>query len=76
MQFGTALAELKAGNAVGRELWNDYQEVVYLKEIKFNGFAPTLVQYHKYSSGNVLKYPGALVDYDDMCADDWEIVEV
>lgn len=76
MNFSQALSELQSGNKVTRPCWSDFDQKVWLKEITFNGFAPTLVQYNYHiHSGNIDKYPGAVMDYDDMTAVDWEIVD-
>lgn len=74
MNLASALAELKAGNKVFRPDWNTDDQKIWLKEVTFNGFEPTLVQYNYFpSTDHTDKYPGAALDYDDMCAVDWEV---
>jgi hypothetical protein len=73
--FAWALNQLQTGNSVRRNHWkyND-KSASHLMEVTFNGFAPCLVQYNTFPDGSTDKYPGALLDYEDMVAGDWEIV--
>lgn len=76
MNFASALAELKAGNKIYRPCWWANDQLVWIKEVTFNGFEPTLVQYnYSIDTDNTDKYPGAMIDYDDMCAVDWKVKE-
>lgn len=71
--FPVALSALRSGSRVTRRSWADG---VYIREIAFNGFEPTLVEYCPQPDDNpVGKFPGALLHWEDLIADDWVILE-
>lgn len=69
--FSLAISWLQQGIKMKREAW---QNDVFIKEVKFNGFEPTLVTYYG-KDGENGKTPGGFLDWDDMIANDWVIVE-
>jgi len=72
--FAWALEQLQSHKAVKRAFWDFLdRSSAYLKEVTFKGFAPCLVQYNTFPDGTVDKYPGAVIDYEDMIAGDWEL---
>jgi hypothetical protein len=74
--FAWALQQLQSGKAVRRYDWQFLDKSsAYIKEVSFKGFKPCLVQYNKFSDGAMDKYPGAILDYDELIAGDWELAE-
>lgn len=71
LTFGMALAALREGKKVRLPHWT---EGTYLKEITFNGFAPSLVEYcYDSETGEHTGYPGAEIDYSSLCSNEWEV---
>lgn len=73
LTFGMALAALREGKKVRLPHWSVGN---YLKEITFNGFEPSLVEYaYDSTTGEHRGWPGAEIDYSSLCSNEWEVTE-
>lgn len=72
MPFYLVLLALQQGFPARRVIWD---EDVYIKQVTFNGFEPTLVAYQSDDvTGAAVRFPGTTLQWDDIIADDWELV--
>lgn len=75
LNFAQALVALQEGSKISRSIWRDAWEHVWLKQVTFNGYEPCLVQYNQdRDTMAIRRFPGALMDYDDITANDWEVI--
>ena len=83
MNFGDAIAALKAGKCVQREGWNGKNMHIYLEEhvshiLKGGVFAGRERNYNPcicMFTAQGTHQPGWLASQPDMLADDWQVVE-
>jgi hypothetical protein len=71
-EFDVIVNALKAGSKARRDSWPPH---IYVKEIEFNGFEPVLVEYQFQADGSTAKFPGEVLTWNDIRADDWVILE-
>lgn len=73
MPFYLVLLALKEGFPARRAHWD---ADMYVKQVTFNGFEPTLVAYQNDDDdvGGQARFPGTALSWDDITAEDWELV--